>query len=413
MRLKLRRLRDERNTLAQSMHDIVMAAENEERGLTDEERSGYDAKVTELDLLDERISNVEGLIDIRSANLDDLNDEQIRSLLEAGADGAGGGAGEVDEGDARSAAFGRLIRSIDAGMLGLSQDDQQVLRAMAAGSGAAGGYSVPEGFGNQLFQTMQAYGGIARRATILNTDSGNDMPFPTLDETNNIGQFLAENVEDAEDDPEMGQTTLGAHKCSSKIVRVSHELLQDSALNIETLLTTLLAQRIGRAASVKYAVGDGNGVPSGLFPQATDGKVAALANAIAYAELVDLEHSVDPAYRMLSPVWVFNDNTLRALRGLVDANGIPLWQPNIADKVSATFSGHEYEVDNAAPDIAAGQTPIAFGDLKQFYIRRVKDVTLSRLVERYAEYHQVGFVSIARMDSGLMDTSAVKRLKMA
>lgn len=126
-----------------------------------------------------------------------------------------------------------------------------------------------------------------------------------------------------------------------------------------------------------------------------------------------MEHSVDPAYRLMNPAWVFNDTTLKALRGLVDGNGVPLWQPNVADKLAASISGYEYQVDNASPNMVTGESPIAFGDLKQFYIRRVMGVTLSRLVEKYAHRHQVGFVSIARTDSGLMDTSAVKKLTMA
>lgn len=417
MRKKLKDLRFKQNQIAQSMRDMVTAAENEERGLTDEERGIYDTKMGEYDSLQERIGNLEGIVDLASIDPGKLDSEEARKLLSQSDGDLDAGDLDSDQED-RAGAFGRLLRSSENGLQGLSDSDRKHLRelavrAMAAGTGSAGGYTVPQGFGDQVFETMKMYGGIMRRCEVLDTASGNDLPYPTLDDTSNIGALLAENVEDSEQDVAFGQKILEAHKYTSKIVRVSIELLQDSGIPIEAVLTRLLGARIGRAASVHYATGSGSGQPEGLFTAAATGKTAAAADEITYMELLDLEHSIDPAYRMLNPVWVMNDASLKSVRQLVDGNSIPLWQPRIADRAPATINGFEYEIDQASPAMTTGLKPIAFGDLKQFFVRRVLDVTLSRLVERYAEFHQVGFVSIARTDSGLMDTSAIKVLEMA
>lgn len=273
MRKELRKLREQRNTLAQSMRDLCATAEGEKRGLNDEERGVFDGKTAEIDVLDERIENLQNMLDLGDVDLGQADDSQVRDL----AGGVGGdNADTPTQDEQRAAAFGRLLRSDEGGLSGLGQDDRQALRAMATGTGAAGGFTVPTAFATSVFETMLAYGGIAQRATILNTDSGSEMLFPTMNDTGNIGEILAENDEDSDEDAAFGQRTLGAYKYTSKIVRVSIELLQDTAVNIEELIPRLLGERIGRATAKHYAAGTGAGQPTGLFTSATAGVNAAL-----------------------------------------------------------------------------------------------------------------------------------------
>ena len=143
------------------------------------------------------------------------------------------------------------------------------------------------------------------------------------------------------------------------------------------------------------------------------GTTTAVNTAITYPELLDLKHSVDPAYRQNGMgSWAFNDNTLKYLKGLLDSEGRPLWLPSIAGATPATLDGDTYVVDQAFPSIGASAEPMAYGDMSEYYIRMVKGFTMIRLVERYAEYHQVGFIAHLRTDSNLMDVAAVKKLDM-
>ena len=63
--------------------------------------------------------------------------------------------------------------------------------------------------------------------------------------------------------------------------------------------------------------------------------------------------------------------------------------------------------------MAAGTKSIAFGDFKAYHVRTIEGVTVKRLVERYADYDQVGYVAFARFGGNLMDTEAIKVITQA
>ncbi|WP_242510704.1 phage major capsid protein [Avibacterium paragallinarum] len=105
-----------------------------------------------------------------------------------------------------------------------------------------------------------------------------------------------------------------------------------------------------------------------------------------------------------------NDKTLKALKEMVDGQKRPLWLPDVAGVAPATILGHQYVIDQGIADIAAGAKFVYFGDFSRFVIRRVSGMTLRRLVERYAEFDQVGFLAFHRFDCVLEDASAIKAL---
>lgn len=285
-------------------------------------------------------------------------------------------------------------------------------------SGSAGGYMIPQGFSDQLEQSMLAYGGIRNVATVWSTDTGNAVPWPTVNDTSNTGALISENSEDTELDVTFGQITFNAYTYTSKVVRVSKELLQDSAFDVQALLVRLFAERLGRITATHYATGDGSSKPNGLATAA--GAVAAAGNAaITYADILNLEHAVDPAYRDPSRCrFVMNDSTLKVLRQIKDdtggsGSGRPLWQPQITDSVPATIDGYPYTIDQGIADIGSLAKSVVFGDISKYVIRDVRGFTLVVMNELYARYRQVGFNAFMRTDADLLDagTDPVKALR--
>ena len=213
---------------------------------------------------------------------------------------------------------------------------------------------------------------------------------------------------------EFGQKQLGAYKYSSKVVRVSIELLQDSAFALDGFITRKFGQRLGRITARHYATGTGTDQPQGLMGAAGVGHATTSETDIGYTDLLRLKHSVDPAYRNMDDCrWVFNDSVLLKFKEMMDADGRPLWKPSIADGTPALIDGSPYIIDQGCPNAEAGQVPMAFGSLSEFVIRDVLGFTMHRLTEKYIDYGQIGFLAFMRTDSDLMDTAAVKTLKMA
>ena len=281
------------------------------------------------------------------------------------------------------------------------------LRAQAVGTGSAGGYVVPQGFQAQLEKALKAYGGMRSVSSILQTASGNDMPWPTVNDTAQVGEWLAENTQAAGQDVAFGQVTFKAYKCSSKKVPVSIELLQDSGVNLESELANLLATRLGRLQNTAFTIGDGTGKPKGVVLDATLGKTGANGQmtTVTYADLVDLIHAVDPLYRP-NCRWMFADSTLKAVLKLADSQQRPLWLPfggSVAVGEPSNILGYPFTINQDVAAMAASAKSILFGDFSKYKIRDVMGFTLLRLDEVAADYGQVIFLAFARVDGRLLD----------
>jgi HK97 family phage major capsid protein len=203
---------------------------------------------------------------------------------------------------------------------------------------------------------------------------------------------------------------LNAYKYSSGPILVSSELLQDSAFDIEQILRDAMAMRIGRKVNLDLTTGDGDGDPDGIVPAAGAGVTGAAQAAVTLDEMLDLVHSIDPAYRTDPSVgFMFNDKTLKALRKLKDGDGNYIWQAaNVQTGAPNSLLGYRYNINQACADVGTSAKSILFGAMNRYIVRRVREFAVKRLVERYADYDQVGFIGFARYDGDLMDTAAVK-----
>lgn len=317
-----------------------------------------------------------------------------------------GGTGDRDTPELR-AAFNRFIRG--GSPAGLEY------RALAVGTDSAGGYAVPDLFRNEVQKTMKAFGGVREVANVITTDTGQNIEWPTFDGTAQVGAIVAENVQVAELDPAFGIASLDSYLWSSKLVRVPIQLTQDSAIDMEAFLRDALAERIARIQNTKFTVGTGTGEPDGVAVGVTVGKTAASATVITSDEIIDLVHSVDPAYRA-NGKFMMNDAIIATVRKLKEATtNAYMWQPGLQAGVPSTLFGYPV-VTNQDMDASLATTDIAalFGDFKKFYvIRDVKSFELLVLKERYADYHQYGYLGFSRSDGTKADTAAVKSLKMA
>lgn len=409
MTTMLKRLVEEQNTVWQRMQDITAAAEKEGRDWTAEERTNYDAAEARLDEVSGDIERLE-----RKAKLEKI-DREHEVIPTSGKDDDTEGRGGDDTVKRYAETFELFLRS---GADELDPDQKRLLRtgfskidrAQGTVPGTAGGYLVPEGFRNTMTETMKAFGGLIGLATVINTDTGQDLPWPTNDDTGNEGALLSQNTQVTEQDVDFGERELKAYTFTSKLVRVAIQLLQDGAFSLDSWLPMKLGERIGRAVAGYLCTGTGIDQPEGITTNLTVGKqgTTGQTTSIIYDDLIDLEHSVDPAYRTRAE-YLMHDQMLKVIRKLKDGDGRPLWVPVPAPGFPATINGFSYAIDNKMPTPAADAKTIVFGDIKAGYIvRQVRGVQVMRLTERYADYLQVGFLGFSRVDGMPDDTAAIR-----
>lgn len=316
-----------------------------------------------------------------------------------------------------------LERAFDA-YLRTGQHNQDIveLRAQSEGSSAGGGYLVPPGFRMLLVERLKAYGGLAMSAQTITTDSGQSLEWPTVDDTSNVGEIVAEGGTFAAGaDITFGTKTLGAYRyaaggASNLPLKVSYELLQDSAFDVQAYIARAMGTRLGRVQATHWATGTGTGQPQGITTPTTVYATTASTTTPTYAELVATVHALDPLYRM-GAKWLMNDATLALIRKMVDSNGRPLVWASTDDLASdggesmpgASMLGYPIVIDQAMPSIAAsGSTKyLLFGDLAETYVvRRVKDIQMVVLNELYAANGQVGFMAWARADGCVQNANS-------
>jgi HK97 family phage major capsid protein len=94
-----------------------------------------------------------------------------------------------------------------------------------------------------------------------------------------------------------------------------------------------------------------------------------------------------------------------------DLEGNYIWQPADARSgAPAAILNHPYVINQAMAVPAATARSVLFGAMNRYIVRRVQEIAIRRLVERYADFDQVGFIGFARFDGELLDTAAVKHL---
>ena len=283
--------------------------------------------------------------------------------------------------------------------------EKRALSTLTSTSPEDGSYLIPNEAMGPLERALLEFGGMRQASRIDRTTSGAAYPIPTNDDTSNKGALLAENTIAVEKDPAFGQTVLNAFKFTSKKVLVSLELIQDSQDNLAATIGSMLGERIGRITNDYFTTGTGSSEPKGVVTAATASGTQLAAQTPTYAEVVAIEHSVDPAYRN-GARWMFHDTVFAEFKKITDSStGRPIWLPNMVGGAPDTILGYPYTI-NQSMAVAAGSgagKSILFGNFQKFIIRDVRDITLFRLDELYAEYYQVAFVAFSRHDSDLLD----------
>jgi len=294
---------------------------------------------------------------------------------------------------------------------------------LQTGSGPAGGFINPESFMPRFERALLDFSGVLQVAEVITTDNGNVMPWPTVDDTTNTGEMIGESQQTADDsgsanDPKFGRVTFDAFVFSSKIIRASVSEIQDSGVSLPGLLGSLQGERIGRRLADSLTNGPGGFGPRGILFSASLGATAALSTNIGGDDLYNLEASVDPAYlngsNNESVGWLCSNAIWNVIRKLKDGMGRYLWEPNLQVGMPPLLLGWPVYRCQAMPTtIAGGTKSLIFGKLDQYKVRRVSAVRQKRLVERYAEYDEEGFIGYGRFDGALIDPAqrAVKYLQ--
>ena len=394
-------LRGQRAELIKGATAIVDAAQKEGRSLNAEEKSKFDAMEADARSIKDQIDIIE-----RTA--------EMKKELAANA--------EVREAAPKATRKGAFEKYLRNGMGALNSNERSMMAELRgtstqiAGTDSLGGFLVPQDFSNELDMATLFTGEVERLAKKLNTAGGALLDYPTINDTATDAGLISEAAAVTVQDMTFANAQLSAYNYASQ-VRVSMQLLQDNAFDLNAFLAEAMGERIARATNAAFTTGTGSSQPQGIITGATLGNTAASATAIAADDILDLIHSIDPSYRNKPSFGLMaNDSVIAAIRalGLGSANDFPIFIPSMtAGEPDKLFGFNLYYNNDMASAITTGQKTLLAADFSKFVVRSAGGVQMVRLNERYMDELEVGFVSFARKDSKVLDSRAVKYLAQA
>ena len=411
---KLSQLREQRDVKAREAHTLNAKYPADQR-MPATDAGALDVLLAEVEAIDGEIARSN-----RVAQLAAQNDPQAQHEAALNIATKTPGAHGQDAGALRAFMSGGVnAMAADDRTRMLQRQTPDIRAAMSTTTTTEGGFTVAIEYMRSLKIAMKQFGGMRAVAHAIRTQTGAQMQFPTSDPTSELGEIVGQNIPVSALDTVFGNISLDVYKYSSKKIALPFELIQDTFVDLEAYVQTILAMRLGRIQNQHFTTGTGTGQPFGIVPRSLLGRagVTGQTDSVSYDDLVDLEHSIDPLYRAQPGVgYMMHDSSVKVLRKIKDGQQRPIFVPGyeanavINGGAPDMLMGRPIYINQDMPVMAANAKSILFGQLSKYVVRDVMDLTLFRMTDSaFTLNGQVGFVAFMRSGGNLIDAGGANK----
>ena len=402
MSFELKAKKEEYAKIVTQLQDLASTVGSEKRAFTTDEKEKANQLQTEerslkeeietlktlqgvnnLSQVDEEIRNVQPVDTRRRASKKD-EDLAFRGWL---LDRSGNPGDLTDE--HRSAAI-RANRNFNSRTYEVRQQQTAV--------DSEGGHLVPSFELGSVVEQMKSFGGMRAVSTVIPRSKNTGIKHPVIDDTNNRAGRRSELAATADTPIVVSSVDLSGVEFSSGIFPLSVELARDSAVNIQQLASSILSKRLSKAVNEEAT-------SNATFVGVTnDAEVVATIDfgALSYANLVAIQNSVDESYQA-SARFMFSRNTFANVQLMVDANGRPLWRPDLVGGNAGTILGKPYTINEDCDSIL-------YGDFSYYHLVEVGNPELFVANELYRISHNaIGLALFGCYGGKLVDSNAIKQ----
>ncbi len=368
----------------------------------DSYRQANDTRLAEI----EKKGASDPLTDERLARID--RRLEALSLKMARPDAAAASDTEPDE---RREAWTRYLRTGDES--GVARLD---VKSLNTGTGSEGGHVAPPELDRLIEARLLAASPMRQIATVRQTSAGvYKKPVGLGAAASWVGEEAAR--------PETAVTGLDLLTFPAgelyAMPAATQVLLEDAYADIDAWLADEVESAFAAQESAAFVTGNGTSKPKGflsydIVAEASHawGKVGFVpgdfTDADAADQLIDLVYAPKSQFRT-GARFVMNRRTVSAVRKLKDSDGRYVWQPGTGGE-AATLLGYPVTEVEDMPDIGAGNSAIAFGDFRRFYL--ITDRQGARVLrDPFSAKPYVLFYTTKRVGGGVQNFDAVKVMK--
>ncbi len=372
----LKKLMEERAELEREMNSILESAKKEERAMTDEEMTAFDAA-------EKKISDIDKTVQAEERARKIAKPEQKREEM------------VEDEEALENRAFANFVRGIAlenrAGEIQLTQ--------------GINGKIVPVRIANRIIEAVRDMVPFLQLGDVVSTNGTYSVPVYGEDATNFVNADYVDEGEALVDNVGKFTTIDLTGYVVGALALVSNKLVNNTDVDIVNFIIKRVAQAIAEKLEKEFVLGT-EGKIEGITEQ-TAAVTAASETAVTYDELVELKHSVKQAFRP-NCRWVMSPTTYTAICKLKDERGLPYFNES-----ENKILGIEVYESDSMPEMEASAKAIVFADLSGYTIKSPKGIEVSILRERFAERNMLGIMGYAEYDGKVTDTKKIKVLQMA
>lgn len=285
----------------------------------------------------------------------------------------------------------------------LRSNFRQVSDILQEGVDADGGYLVPVEYDGRLIEVLEHENIMRALATVITTSGERKI---NIASSAPAASWIEEGAQLNFGDATFEQKNLDAHKLHVA-VKVTEELLFDSAFDLESHIIKRFGMALGNAEEDAFLNGDGTHKPSGIFHSSKGGKLSGTLTAdVKSDDVLDLVYALKRPYRKKAS-FIMNDKTLAQIRKLKDNNGAYIWQPSYQSGEPDKVLGYSIYTSAYAPEGF-----ISFGDYSYYNIGDRGQRSFQQLRELFAGNGMIGYVAKERVDGILVLQEAVQILKL-
>jgi len=251
------------------------------------------------------------------------------------------------------------------------------------GTGAAGGFAMPEEISREIGRLELLFSPVRRLVKVVTAGTSDYKELVSKRGTTSgwVGETGTRTATLTSQLRERAMT----HGELYAYPQASEWSLDDIFFNVDAWLAEEVAEKFAVEEGIAVISGNGTSKPTGMINTApvvtadfaspersanayqavtsdlTPGGVAILADT-----LIDLLYTLNSAYRARA-VWVFNSLTAAAIRKLKDTTNQYLWQPGLQLGQPERLLGFPVETWENMPNIGANLFPVAIGDWRRAY----------------------------------------------
>lgn len=382
---KLKKLLEQRSEHIEKMKGMLAKLDEgeETRAFTDEELAEYNKEKAQVESLTATINAIQ---EQRSAE----------SFKPVG--GSDDSAKEDAEAETRS--FEQFLRS--------GGTAKMELRSAVNWTTAANGAVLPTTIASKIIDKVKEISPLFSLATHYNI--GGTLTIPYYDEsTNAITVAYAEEFSELESSAGQFKSISLSHYLVGALSKISKSLINNSNFPIVDYVVGKIAEKFALWIDKELIKGTTNKIEglSGITQVVT----TAASTVITADELIDVQDMVPDVFQP-NCVWIMSKNARSAIRKLKDGEGNYLLNKDATTKWGYTLFGRPVYISDAVDSIAAGKTPVYYGDFSGLAIKTSEGFSLELLMEKYATQHAIGAVGWMELDAKVENAQKMAALVM-